>query len=456
VRQRQRQPGEDRKIDVDGVSITVRRKDILAAQERARRSHKPHNAARSTFVADMVGRLAAQFLELRASRGAVIDHDDAVDAIRGSRDLRVLLNLCWMPLSPYKLLEDLYAKTALLDLVGSDLPERDRRLLAREPGSGWTVSDVPLLDEAAELLGEDEEARRREAALRAQSSVREQAYASEVMASGVGNGMNDADLPWLRVDAETLAGRFARRDEHLSTAEKASRDRRWTFGHIVVDEAQELSPMEWRLLVRRCPTRSMTIVGDVGQTHASTGTRAWRSVLGKLLGKTWRIEELTVNYRTPASVMAAAERTARAAGLEITTTLSARDTDGSLQVVDAQPLGPELVHQAQALLASGFTGRVAVVAAPESTQACLDALMDSSLRDKVAQASQATVLDSPIAVMTPAQTKGLEFDDVILCEPADILTGPSGANDLYVAMTRPTQRLVILHEKPLPDGIPYF
>src|SRR3712207_3627430 len=103
------------------------------------------------------------------------------------------------------------------------------------------------------------------------------------------------------IGAEELAER-QRTVDTRSTAERAAADRTWTFGHVVVDEAQELSPMAWRLLVRRCPTRSMTAVGDLAQTGTLAGAAAWDETLRPHVGDAWRLEELTVNYRTPAEI----------------------------------------------------------------------------------------------------------------------------------------------------------
>ena len=86
------------------------------------------------------------------------------------------------------------------------------------------------------------------------------------------------------------------------TAETAAHDRTWTYGHVVVDEAQELSPMQWRLLARRCPMKSFTIVGDIAQSSRRDAAGSWASVLAPEFGDRWRLEELTVNYRSPARV----------------------------------------------------------------------------------------------------------------------------------------------------------
>src|SRR5881397_1528412 len=108
------------------------------------------------------------------------------------------------------------------------------------------------------------------------------------------------------VSAEQLADGFSERADHGTVAERAAADRSWTYGHVIVDEAQELSEMAWRTLMRRCPSRSMTIVGDVAQTGDLAGTSSWERVLEPYVADRWRLARLTVNYRTPAEIMAVA------------------------------------------------------------------------------------------------------------------------------------------------------
>src|SRR5690606_31791820 len=127
------------------------------------------------------------------------------------------------------------------------------------------------------------------------------------------------------VDAAGLAASFAESEVVLTAAERAVSDRTWTFGHIVVDEAQELSPMQWRMLLRKNPLKSFTIVGDVAQRSAAAGTSDWAAVLGPMFKDAWRLEELTVNYRTPARIVEAAEAMAVANGVPITPIRSVRE-----------------------------------------------------------------------------------------------------------------------------------
>ena len=173
-------------------------------------------------------------------------------------------------------------------------------MLARQASpAAWTVADVPLLDEAAELLGVDDSEQRaaRRALERAQRL--EAKYAAEVLEI-----TDIADLGM--VDAETLAAWNRDNGPALATAERAAADRSWAYGHVIVDEAQELSAMAWRMVLRRNPARSLTVVGDVAQTGSPAGATSWRQMLDPLVRGRWREERLTVNYRTPTEIMTVA------------------------------------------------------------------------------------------------------------------------------------------------------
>ncbi|GAA1732785.1 AAA family ATPase [Isoptericola hypogeus] len=460
VRARERVPAADHPVRVEGHDYVIRRRDVRDAIARARRTHKPHNEARATFVREMLARLVDQY---RADVDAELSPEDVAlvtEDLRSHREIRVALNLAWFPITPQRLVADLFAKPHRLAEAAPELGPADRAALRRESGAPWTESDVPLLDEAAELLGEDDSLARAEAhALEAERAA-ELEYARSVLeSSGAGGGL---------VDAETLASRFAATGPRLTTAERAATDRTWTYGHVVVDEAQELSPMAWRALVRRVPTRSMTIVGDVAQTSSAAGARSWSHALDPVLRGSWRLEELTVSYRTPAAVADAAQRMALAAGLPTSPLTAARQVDGSLELAHVAPSGPErpdLVRQVVdqvSMLAGEFVGadgagRVAVVAAAGQV-AALRAAVESVLPDALGREEGSRLLgqrpdDAQVVVLDPRQAKGLEFDAVVLVEPADVAEGDGGASDLYVAMTRPTQRLVVVHSRPLPAGI---
>src|SRR5690606_31169542 len=107
------------------------------------------------------------------------------------------------------------------------------------------------------------------------------------------------------IGAEDLAERFLERDTR-DLSERAAADRDWTYGHVVVDEAQELSAMEWRVLMRRCPRRSFTVVGDLAQRRSAAGATSWDDTLSPYVPGRWVYRALTLNYRTPAEIMAVA------------------------------------------------------------------------------------------------------------------------------------------------------
>ncbi|NLF05200.1 MAG: AAA family ATPase [Actinomycetales bacterium] len=437
VRQRQRVPAAPQEISIDGRTITVRPADVRAAISRARRSHRPHNQARVTFVREMLSRLAAQYAEQLAFPVPPDERGDIIEDLRTTREVRIALNLAWLPLTPQGLVEDLYAKPYRLEAAAPELSVHERALLVRPQGSPWTPADVPLLDEAAELLGEDDQAERARAQQDAERHAQDVEYARSVLE-------RSAAAPF--VSAEQLAERFASRGPSLTTAERAAADRSWTYGHVIVDEAQELSPMDWRTVLRRVPTRSLTIVGDLAQTAARGATATWAERLDPVLSTTWRLAELTVSYRTPATITQAAMRVARRAGLAPSPLTSARDVPDALVLTRSDdPLATAHQHVTAALesLADAEGGRVAVVVPETWLDRARSALADLARRDPHSG-------EPVLSVLTARQSKGLEFDVVVLCEPAEILAESPG--NLYVAMTRPTTQLRVAHAEELPAG----
>jgi hypothetical protein len=294
---------------------------------------------------------------------------------------------------------------------------------------------VPLLDEAADLLGEDDEGARRAAARAASARAADVEYARAVL-DMTGDG---------GVTAEQLVDRYAADSADIPLAERAAADRSWVYGHVVVDEAQELTPMAWRVIMRRCTTRSMTIVGDLTQSASPAAAPTWADVLAPYVADRWRLSELTVNYRTPATVMALAERVLRACGVTTAVPTSVRD---------GHPVayGPcaSLTDVVRDHLATDEVGRVAVIAAPSQVDALRTSLF-AALPGAVGDGP--TALDSAVCVLTVRAAKGLEFDAVVLYEPAALLAEsarPSG--DAYVAITRTTNYLTVLHSEPLPPS----
>ncbi len=416
---------------------------------RAWDTRKPHNIARVTFNKVAIAAITQQLASTLRSRGRTVDESDLrylSEDVRNSYDVRVLLNTAWIPLTPQRLLQDLYARPNWLAELTPRWTPAKRALLRRERDAPFTVSDVPLLDEAAELLGE--------ADARSDSQAREERAAHERDIENAEAAIRNMEVEGI-VDAETLAAGFQETTVRETTAERALSDRDWTYGHVVVDEAQELSPMQWRVLLRRNPLRSFTIVGDVAQSEAAAGARDWKSALDPVFGEHWRLEELTVNYRTPAAIAHAAEEVALAAGLAVTRSRAVREGDHLVDVreVSRSERAASVLDAVQRDLADG--GTVAVIAPAVELAELQIALRETLGTDAVGYGSLG--LRRAVTLLTPHEAKGLEFDAVVVVEPKQILDRGAdhgrGAAALYVAMTRPTQRLTVVASAGLPEGL---
>jgi len=471
VREHQRLPDDPIELDVEHVIVRVDRATCLRARAKALRSGRPHNQARPVFERELVTDLARQAADqLRAivpayddiplgegesAFGELFDAADLTeirDELAADETMLATIDWLWPLVTPEELLTELYASPDQLATTAPGLTDEERAALARAPGAPWTPADVPLLDEAFELLGEDERQVLARAAAQARKDKDEYDYAAGVM--------DILDLPetatreLLRasdvVDARHLANRH-----HVgpagTTAERAAADRTWTFGHVIVDEAQELSAMAWRALMRRCPTRSMTIVGDIAQTGAPAGTTSWHEVLDRYVGDRWRLAELTVNYRTPAEIMDVAADVLATVDPGLTAPTSVRQAEIAPWTarVDPADLLTSVVELTAKEAASVGEGRVAVIV-PAALAGPVGTAVTAALPDAAVGAAPAA-LDRVTLVLTVEQAKGLEFDAVIIVEPADILAeSRRGGRDLYVALTRTTQRLGVVHTTDLP------
>jgi DNA helicase IV len=446
VRRRQRGLSRPRTLAVGSSTVQLRPDDVLAARTRARRSGQPHNQARAGFVRELLRGLVRQLAD---QRDLDLD-DDARTALLAelyeSVDVRREINWCWAPLRPERLVRDLFARPDLLAEAGRSLTAVERQRLRRDRRAAWTIADVALLDEAAELLGPDESgdaavATRALAAQADRDRRAEAAYAAAVQ---------DTFGSQAFLSAEALAERYAAPAFLDGLADRAGADRNWAFGHVVVDEAQELSPMMWRLLMRRCPSRSFTIVGDVAQTGALDGASAWADVLRPYVEDRWSLAELTVNYRTPGQIMDVAGAVARAAGLAVQVPTSARIGRFAPAFSAVGVVVDSIASVVRDEYERARPGTVAVITSRRA-HAAIAAAVAAALPGLVTADTEA--LGSPVSVLTVTAAKGLEFDAVVLAEPADILAeSRRGANDLYVALTRPTQRLHVVHAGPLPPG----
>ncbi|WP_406516245.1 AAA family ATPase [Streptomyces sp. NBC_00873] len=434
VRDRQQVPdkGEPIVIAHDDGELILDWGMAVEARHKARETGLPHNLALPTFAFRIIDDLTTQLADRIGADPYggpnFLGPDDIAQLGKGiaaSTEVHAAITSLWPPLTPQEFLAGYLEEP-------THLAEDDAELLRRAEKAAWTPADVPLLDEAAELVGADDSAAR--AAAEAERA-RQIAYAQGVLdVSYASRTYEFEDKEDIDEDAsEVLAAhdiidaeRFAERQEeadHRSAAERAAADRTWAFGHIIVDEAQELSAMAWRLLMRRSPTRSMTLVGDPAQTGDLAGCDSWQEILVPYVQDRWQLARLGVNYRTPAEIMEYAAERRRAAD-------PAFEPPRSIRSTGARPWERTLPLADVAGLAEAETpaeGRLAVIA-PRELHAELTGLDDGPLD-----------LHRPVVLLDPRQAKGLEFDTVLVVAPA-LMT----ANDLYVALTRATQRLGII------------
>jgi RNA helicase len=332
-----------------------------------------------------------------------------------NRDLARTFGRAWPVLEATELVADLWSVPAYLRLCAPWLTPGELRALQREDPSAWTESDLPLLDAARRRLGDPEVSRRRRLQEAAEAAERE--LRAEVVDHLIAT--DDSELHVMSM----LRGQ----DLRHALAEDTSSPRSGLdllagpFAHVVVDEAQELTDAEWQMLLARCPSRSFTIVGDRAQARHGF-TESWPERLARIgLGRS-TVASLTLNYRTPAEVMAEAEPVIRAALPDANVPTSVRSTGVPVGRGPASDLGAVL----DAWLAAHADGIACVIGDP------------------------AFPAGPRVSSLTPELAKGLEFDLVVLVDPDTFGTGIEGAVDRYVAMTRATQQLVILTTPGIP------
>ena len=324
-------------------------------------------------------------------------------------DLTAAFNSAWPLLEAEDVVSDLWSVPPYLKLCAPWLSDDDVLALQRADAQAWTQSDLPLLDAARHRLGDAKASSRRRRQASADAKDRE--FMSMVIdeASTADKDFEAAVGMLTGVDAENTLARDTQGP--VTRADRLA----GPFSHIIVDEAQELTDAQWQMLLRRCPSKSFTIVGDRAQARHGF-TQTWQDRLAEVGINEARIASLSVNYRTPEEVMAVAEPVIRAAIPDANVPVSVRSS------------GIPVKHGAVADL-----------------QALLDTWLESHGDGTACVIGEpAFVPTDRVRSLTPALAKGLEFDLVILVDPDSLGDGIEGAVDRYVAMTRATQTLVIL------------
>jgi DNA helicase IV len=249
-------------------------------------------------------------------------------------------------------------------------------------------------------------------------------------------------LHWPVAPRTVRQARWSAADTVLLDELGAELERPATFGHIVLDEAQDLSPMQYRAVARRCPTGSITALGDLAQGTAPWSARDWDSVLAALGKPAAAVSYLTTGYRVPAEVMTLANRLLPHLGVAVPPGVALRTGRGAVAIRPGPPV-PNIL----AAIEAAAEGSIGVVAPDE---------VSAALAHELARHLPIAPADHPeaaerVTVLPAASRKGLEFDHVILVEPAAIAAEPTtGLRQLYVALTRAVTTLTIVHERPLP------
>ncbi len=380
---------------VVGLGLQWLRCDVASSRrlvERARRRADRHNAGRRLVEQGLWEVLARSAARTEVEPAAVREQLGRHD------DVRAALEWMWPVLDPAELLRDLFGSRALTRLAAAGrLDDDEQRALYQERGEvaatdvRWTGADVALLDEARALLGP----------------------------------------------------RPSETDDQLRS-----------YGHLVVDEAQDLSPMELRMLARRSLGGSMTVVGDIAQATGAWAPSSWDDVLEQLPSRhPPRVHELTVAYRTPATLLGLAARLLPAAAPGLALPRSVREHGEVPLVVASEPdrLGAEVARRAEAERQAVDEGNVAVVVPASLVEEVAAALAAAGIDHGRAETGG---LDARVTLVPVHLAKGLELDSVIVVEPAAVVAEePQGLRALYVALTRATRRLTLVHARPLPPAL---
>src|SRR5262245_5633610 len=394
VRDRERGLRRALRVPFGLQTLVVPAKRTAAIAAEARRRFRLHNAGRRFVESQLFAALA------EVSRTPTTP-EEVRERLRLTPDVREALERMWPVLTPAELLHDLFGSRALLDLAGKQLAAEELTALERPRsddvnGIVWTHDDVPLLDEARALLG-PKPRRRRD-----------------------------------RGDADEIR----------------------TYGHIVVDEAQDLSPMQLRMLARRSLNGSMTVVGDIAQATGVWAHSGWDEILRYLPDRRpSRRAELTIGYRIPQPTMDLAAKVLAVAAPELEPPDSVRQQGDPPRIIESSldDLADRVARAAAEERNAVDPGSVAVIA----PQTLVDDVARALDRAGIEYGRAArNGLEAQVTLVPVSLVKGLELDAAVVAEPAAIVDEEAqGPRALYVALTRATKRLAIVHARPLPEPL---
>ena len=453
LRTRQHPLRDDVEIPVGRAILNLKAtwsKDIV---ERARRRPGNHNQRRSAVGRELALRMANEYHSrfVKNSDEEISQVNELADAIRATQQFKIALQRIWPRLTGQDLLHDLFGAPALIRAAAKDILNDEEIAMLHRPRSVnledvlWTKADAALIDEARILLGPRKKPRPK----------------PKPGDSGILEGVDlDAYAGNVRQAALREAERLApAQSQELDEAEFV------TYGHIVVDEAQDLSPMELRVLKRRDLTGSMTIVGDMGQATTAGSSASWNAVLEVLEPRREPARvDLTVSYRTPEEVLNFAEPTLKAASpdLEAPKPVRRAGTEPTVEVVAQSQFAATLSAAVKRECENVHPGRVAVIVTGPRVDEIVSILNAAGLDAIDPREMESRGLSADLVVLAAEGANGLEFDATVVVEPGEIARRGSGASKaitsrglrtLYVAMTRPTRRLAIVASGELPPTI---
>jgi DNA helicase IV len=456
VRTRQRPMRNDVEVPFGAGVLRLRAQTTEEIVALARRRPGTHNVRRRFVEAHVLRALADDYRARLTRSSESLDEDgpsaeeqaDLARRLRRTPQVAEALDRMWPRLSPHELLHDLFGARPLLAAAGQDIFSADAALCLYRPRSRsldevpWTVADAALIDEARTILGPRRGGARPN---RGRPGRAEEGNAQEVGFWPQG----------LAASPAPTAGPFTGAEDEVRS-----------FGHIVVDEVQDLSPMQLRMLARRSLSGSMTVVGDIAQATGPWAPGSWDDVTRHLSPqRSTRLVELTVSYRTPAEVVAVAAQVLAVAAPAIAPPRPVRQSGFSPRIIEATRIGlaSAVARATSEEVAAVAPGRVAVLGPAVMLPELARVLYEAGLFPTDPREPSGEGLAAGLVLLPADETNGLEFDAVVVVEPALVAAvgqdvagdGPPiatlrGLRTLYVALTRPTRRLVIVHAEPLP------